>query len=71
MSTKAVLEPEPVVVHFEVTRVNGQQMLDWLSMLAHEKRTGQLTVNYSQGTACSLEWKERCAPQKVIDKRQG
>lgn len=50
---------EQVVTRFRVTRVVGASMYDWMKMLMSEKRTGALTVNFSQGTPCSIEFKEK------------
>ena len=42
-----------------VRRWQGSWVLAVWSLLVNDKKTGTLTINFSQGRAASIEWKER------------
>lgn len=47
------------ITRFVVTQVRGANIFDFIKMMVAEKRTGSLTINFSQGTPCSVEFREK------------
>lgn len=52
-------ETKIIRASFEVTRYQGGNLMEHVRKLASERRTGALTLLFSQGTICALEWRDK------------
>lgn len=52
-------ETRVVTAVHTVTRMEGGNLLPHVRKIASERRTGALTIIFSQGGICALEWRDK------------
>ena len=52
-------ETKVVTAVHTVTRIQGGNLIPHIRQIASERRTGALTILFSQGGICALEWRDK------------
>ena len=47
-------------------RAEGQAVYDAIQQICGEKKTGALTIHFSEGHPCAAEWYEKDAARKTL-----